>query len=282
VVNNPSNEIMFCLPVCVVHYGHGIAIPNWLPCGLAVKYALGAPEEKEDKDKEGVSDSSARGGVLQALNGLKQPCGQPACQPTQGLYHQHGQPKGVKPPDARQWEDASVAEARSYEGEQEERKLALSMCPFRFRWQENNGQFFRYPDEYSRQLNIAYEQGESATVLKSVVRFLDDQPQDYRIDFKTMTQMNTSSRYVRRIDREMIDQGPVECMFEYLNEHNAWVAYDTTDQAHINQAFNAYRLGGPGTVSMHLAGRPEIYRLNFAAAKQTNMNSNTDRSMRRR
>jgi len=84
------------------------------------------------------------------------------------------------------------------------------------------------------------------------------------------------------IDREMIDQGPVECMFEYLNEHNAWVAYDTTDQAHINQAFNAYRLGGPGTVSMHLAGRPEIYRLNFAAAKQTNMNSNTDRSMRRR
>jgi hypothetical protein len=32
VVNNPSNEIMFCLPVCVVHYGHGIAIPNWLPC----------------------------------------------------------------------------------------------------------------------------------------------------------------------------------------------------------------------------------------------------------
>ena len=225
VVNNPSNEIMFCLPVCVVHYGHGIAIPNWLPCGLPVKYAvkhaLGAPEEKEDKDKEGVSDSSARGGVLQALNGLKQPCGQPACQPTQGLYHQHGQPKGVKPPDARQWEDASVAEARSYEGEQEERKLALSMCPFRFRWQENNGQFFRYPDEYSRQLNIAYEQGESATVLKSVVRFLDDQPQDYRIDFKTMTQMNTSSRYVRRIDREMIDQGPVECMFEYLNEHNA-------------------------------------------------------------
>jgi hypothetical protein len=52
------NEIMFCLPVCVVHYGHGIAIPNWLPCGLpvkyAVKYALGAPEEKEDKDKESV------------------------------------------------------------------------------------------------------------------------------------------------------------------------------------------------------------------------------------
>jgi hypothetical protein len=88
---------MFCLPVCVVHYGHGIAIPNWLPCGLpvkyAVKYALGAPEEKEDKDKESVSDSSATGCVLQALNCLKQPCGQPACQPTQGLYHQHGQPK---------------------------------------------------------------------------------------------------------------------------------------------------------------------------------------------
>jgi hypothetical protein len=114
------------------------------------------------------------------------------------------------------------------------------------------------------------------------VSSVDDRPQDYRIDFKTMTQMNTSSRYVRRIDREMIDQGPVECMFEYLNEHNAWVAYDTADQVHINQAFNAYRLGGPGTVSMHLAGRPEIYRLNFAAAKQTNMNSNTDRSMRRR
>jgi hypothetical protein len=80
--------------------------------------------------------------------------------------------KGVQLPDARKWEDASAAEARSYEGEQEERKLALSMCPFRFRWQESDGQFFRYPDEYSRQLNIAYEQGESATVLKSVVRFL--------------------------------------------------------------------------------------------------------------
>jgi hypothetical protein len=220
VVNNPSNEIMFCLPVCVVHYGHGRAIPNWFPCGLAGKYALGAPEEK-------------------------------------------------------------AAEAWSYDGEQEERKLALSMCPFRFRWEESHGQFFRYPDEYSRQLNIAYEKGEP-TVLKNVVRFLDDRPQDYRIDFKAMTQMNTASRYVRSIDREMIDQGPGECTFEYLNEHNAWVTYDTADQAHINRAFNAYRLGGPGTVSMHLTGRPELYRLNFAAAKQTNVNSNTDRPMRRR
>ncbi|CAF4950088.1 unnamed protein product [Rotaria sp. Silwood1] len=160
-------------------------------------------------------------------------------------------------------------------------------APFRWHWCQDNGHFEPYNDVINEILEKFYELwklhgGSSTVVTPPLIRYQDDIPQTYQIDYQNNRQTNMKTFYQRAINRRSMDKPLDNQNWFYLNEHGNWVRYESLVQNSIEAAFQSYRAGqGSSTIDIHFPGRPEIYQINFLKGQQTNKTTNIIRNIKR-
>ncbi|CAF3869213.1 unnamed protein product [Rotaria sp. Silwood1] len=151
--------------------------------------------------------------------------------------------------------------------------------PFRWHWRQDDGTFEPYNDKINGELEQLYERwklrnGPSNVVTSPLVRYVDDIPQTYSIDFQRNIQANTKSKFPRRIERRAVSPSKISNTMKnwyFRNEHNQWTLYDSWVQQTIENAFQLYRSEqGSNTIVIQFPGRPESYEIDFVAGKQMN------------
>ncbi|CAF3368395.1 unnamed protein product [Rotaria sp. Silwood2] len=150
---------------------------------------------------------------------------------------------------------------------------------FRWFWQQDNGMFEPYNDVINGILEQLYENwqlgnGPSNGMTPPLIRYVDDTPQAYLVDFEKKTQRNAETNFLRRIERHRLRQLEIETSrnWFYVNEHNIWTPYESMIQQTIETAYQMYASGqGQMTVIIRFPGRPEQYELNFVTGRQMNM-----------
>ena len=158
--------------------------------------------------------------------------------------------------------------------------------PFRWHWQDDSRQFIPYTDAVNLVLENHFERfrvhrGPAVVVTEPIIRYVDDQPQTYRIDFNSSMQTNTSSRYTRAIQRVIVPAAASNGWF-FENEHGQWAPYQSLVQNRIEHAYQSYaRLAGPSTIDIQFPGRPETYEVNFRNGTQMNKITGVLRKTRR-
>lgn len=159
-------------------------------------------------------------------------------------------------------------------------------APFRWHWLEDDHKFKPYTDATNEILERYYEQyrfqhGPSTVITEPLIRYIDDVPQRYEIDYIHLIQRNTSTKNPRRIERRPVPLTQTRDWF-YEDEHSQWARYQLLVQDHIEQAYQAYvRTVGPSRVNIQFPGRPEVYEVNFSNGTQRNTISNVIRKIRR-
>eukprot|EP01043_Picozoa_sp_COSAG02_P034945 COSAG02_NODE_2473_length_8740_cov_335.972688_1_plen_2244_part_00 len=154
--------------------------------------------------------------------------------------------------------------------------------PWRWHWQKDGSGYEAYSDQFNACIEAAYEAqgGRGRFTTPPIVRYVDDKPQTYCIDFGANTQTNMCTNYVRRVVRKRV-KVPTQAVWEYHDQQ--WSSYELLIQTQIESAFRAYSDGiGSVTVEVTFPGRPETYRLDFLSGKQTNTTSGETRRMRRK
>ena len=113
-----------------------------------------------------------------------------------------------------------------------------------------------------------------------LVRYVDDKPQAYHIDFSTNVQTNAATEYQREIVRKKISIPVHVGNWKFFD--GVWKPYETLVQAQIEAAYQAYSDGtGPSTIHITFPGRPEKYGLNFVRGTQQNAVSSEERLVQR-
>lgn len=163
------------------------------------------------------------------------------------------------------------------------------VSPFRWHWCQDNNQFEPYNDKINTELEQLYEKwmlenGPSIVTTSPLIRYVDDIPQTYSIDFRQNTQTNTKTHYCRRIERRAMNPSQItsEKHWNFRNEHQQLVPYESLIQNTIENAYQAYRSQrGPSTLLIQFPGRPESYRIDFIQGRQMNMTSGEVRLIER-
>ncbi|KAH3763536.1 ATP-dependent helicase HrpB [Pelomyxa schiedti] len=167
------------------------------------------------------------------------------------------------------------------------------VSPFRWFWKTDSNEFEPYRNEVSavlEELYDAYSCGGPAVVMtRPIMRYVDDRPQEYRIDFLSMKQTNPATGYIRPICRrpQPIAAGS-RTTWQYLSDQGLWVPYDPIVQGTIEAAFQVYSSSissgpassAPGTLRIHPPG-PWEYSISFITGMQTNLSNNQTRPIRR-
>jgi len=158
--------------------------------------------------------------------------------------------------------------------------------PFRWHWMADSGKFEPYNDAINSLLETSYtyfKSGNAHGVFTTppIVRYIDDLPQSYQIDFIANTQTNLKTGYVRKIRRDALDVAHNEDITWEVHASD-WRPLETLVQQSVEKSFRAYIDGrGPGVVQTQYPGRPEFYSLDFINGTQTNLLSKTTRAIRR-
>jgi hypothetical protein len=154
-------------------------------------------------------------------------------------------------------------------------------APWRWHWEKDGGGYEAYNDQFNACIEATFEAqgGHGRFTTPPIVRYIDDRPQLYHIDFGASTQTNASTSYVRGIMRKRVEV-PIRAAWEYHDQQ--WHPYELLVQAQIESAFRAYSDGtGPVTIAVSFPGRPETYQLDFLHGNQTNSKSGETRHIRR-
>lgn len=155
------------------------------------------------------------------------------------------------------------------------------VTPFRWHWMTDKREFEPYSDSVNTVLEKYYESfkhanGPSVVDTDPIIRYVDDVPQVYNINFQTNTQTNVRTRYVRRIERKAVAIPKSQSVWKYLNENGVWMSYESLVQGKIESAYQDFISGlGSSSVNVQFPGRPESYKIDFVAGKQTNLTSKT-------
>ncbi|KAL0212030.1 hypothetical protein RCL1_005656 [Eukaryota sp. TZLM3-RCL] len=159
-------------------------------------------------------------------------------------------------------------------------------CVARWQWQDDSG-WKPYTEDISRLIEsrwALFNEGEAVDsfVAGRIVRLRDDVPQDYLINFKTMKQTNMKTNYLRSIKREVVNiDVSKNSTWEYFDQ-GVWNKYDLYVQKTIEDRYRHYvSTQDSAIVKLTFPGRPELYMLDFAAATQKNLTTNTVRKIRR-
>ena len=156
---------------------------------------------------------------------------------------------------------------------------------FRWKWRNDAGNFENYRDDANEILERNYSRyqcgnGPSAFETPPIIRYNDDQPQRYLIDFATNIQTNCNTGFKRSICRQKIDLQLPNCEWKFRNEYNQWEKYESLIQLTIEDAFKQYSDDlGPSSVVIRFPGRPETYTIDFILGKQFNDVSKTAREI---
>lgn len=163
--------------------------------------------------------------------------------------------------------------------------------PFRWHWWDGR-KFEPYPDTINSLLEEAYTRRECEYRTPPIVRYLDDQPQEYVIQFRSrsgadlskMLQINAKTRYSREIRRQPQQIQRIEEARWTYSDGNQWVKFDSSVQLVIETAFIAYISSTTSTSNkcvVSFPGRPEKYEIDYLRGTQRNVDSGTLRSIRR-
>ena len=161
------------------------------------------------------------------------------------------------------------------------------ISPYRWHWQTDEGGFQAYTDTINVLIEEAFSifQGDISSpeyVTPPIIRFVDDLPQVYVINFPKMEQMNMKSKYIRKISRQEVNVQLFKGSTWQYNDGIAWIPYDLLTQGKIEAAFRDYTTQrGPSKISLQFPGRPEIYDLCFAQGQQINKQTGAVRIIRR-
>jgi hypothetical protein len=150
--------------------------------------------------------------------------------------------------------------------------------PFRWHWRQDSGKFEPYNDKINGELEQLYEKwklgnGPSNVITSPLIRYVDDIPQTYSIDFQRNIQTNTTTTFPRQIERLAIDPSKISDKknWYFQNEHNEWTPYESLIQQTIENAYQLYCLQqGPSALVVRFPGRPESYQIDFIAGRQMN------------
>jgi hypothetical protein len=143
----------------------------------------------------------------------------------------------------------------------------------------------RYTDVVNKMLERGHDAwrhrgGPAELTTEPIVRYIDDKPQCYRIDFAASTQ-TSQLNCVRRIAREEASPSPGQ-RWEFMNDQGVWQSYDSLEQGAVEAAARAYRAGTAGSRAVvTFPGRPEQYELDFTSGAQRNMQTGRARFFRR-
>ena len=169
--------------------------------------------------------------------------------------------------------------------------LSLSLkyeAPYRWHWTDDMSMLQPYTDEVNSLIEsyhdaMLHRGGPHRVLTPEIIRYVDDKPQRYYIDFDQNLQINALTKYQRKISRVQIDVS-VSCdgRWYLLNEKNAWTRYETLIEGKIESAFINYtKRGGSSKLSISFPGRPEQYEIDFVEGTQRNTVSGTKRSIKR-
>lgn len=182
-------------------------------------------------------------------------------------------------------EENSEDQGRSVQCELTERSNWIS--PYRWHWKTDSGDFQPYTDEINGLIEKAHDSFQSGIgpgeyETPPLIRFVDDRPQSYRINFKNMTQINTTSGYIREVSRKEVRiQTNGRTTWQY-SDGIVWNSYDSLTQGQIESSFQNYmNKCGPSRLDLYFPGRPEMYELSFAQGHQINKQTGAVRYIRR-
>jgi len=168
--------------------------------------------------------------------------------------------------------------------------LECNLSPFWWKWQDDSHQFVAYAEKTNQDIEIAYDlfrqdptTKDNFILLRGIVRFVDDTPTDYRIDFRTNVQTRIVTGYTRRVNREKSNVVlPKNAEWQFYHENNMWVKYEFLVQLKLEEYFERYvNRNGVAVFQFQTPGRPEIYQISFITETQTNTQSGNVRRIRR-
>ena len=105
---------------------------------------------------------------------------------------------------------------------------------FRWSWFNDDGYRF-YPDHINGIIEKQYElykngMGSPSFTTEPIVRYVDDIPAKYCIDFQKSIQTNIKTSYTRNIKREKRDLPVSIGNWQFMNEKNVWQSFETLIQ----------------------------------------------------
>lgn len=158
---------------------------------------------------------------------------------------------------------------------------------FRWFW-DNDGNFTPYTDSVNALFEGNYENFvrsgiSSQFTTPSIIRYLDDIPQIYLVDFLKRTQRNTKTGFERAIQRNKVELPVINGRWQFLNEGGNWQNFENFAIGQIENAFRQYHNGiGAGYLrGLVFPGRPEAYIIDFIHGKQINESAGTSKEIRR-
>jgi hypothetical protein len=245
VVRNPTDwSLSYCLPLAVVSFGNVTTAPRFAH-----------PERKLPPPPVAFSGTGSAGSA--------------------GLAASHD----VAAP-AR---SAGFAASAQADLKQQVRYVA----PFRWYWSDDS-KLRPYADAFNQLIEQHYDayrhaHGPSQFTTPPIVRFVDDKPQPYHIDFKTMRQINPKTSFARAIQRNAADVDmKSDHAWEYRDDTGRWRPFEQLSIDAIEKSWTSYvMMIGPGSLHVTFPGRPERYVLDFVNGLQTNAQSGVVRAIRR-
>jgi len=161
-------------------------------------------------------------------------------------------------------------------------------APYRWHWTDDRGDYQPYSDEINGLLesyhdNWKFKNGPSSVTTPEIVRYVDDRPQRYIVDFQKNIQANAATRFTRNILRKEVDLAKSASGHWFVKNYtNSWLRYESLVEGRIEQAFSLYRRDlGSSTTTVNFPGRPERYEIDFIAGTQRNTVTDTVRAVNR-
>lgn len=163
---------------------------------------------------------------------------------------------------------------------------------FRWAWKMDDGSYKYYSDYINALIENYYtlfinNQASCTFLTPPIVRFVDDIPQEYFIDFdintNKYTQKNKKTNYIRKITRIKIDLVQNNVKWQFQNENGQWQNFESLVKDCIEDAFRLYfdKNGSPNFRGLKFPGRPETYTIDFVQGIQINENTKVERIIRR-
>jgi hypothetical protein len=132
-----------------------------------------------------------------------------------------------------------------------------------------------YDAATTQQLETAFQQGASSTVLNQ--GYFATHPTAYLVDFATMVQVNTQTKYARRIERSYPLQMVANYDWQWRDDDGTWKSYDptTAQLLEFHPRPQLYLTCGL------LAAHPNLYSVDLSLMKQFNQKTGRARAMQR-
>jgi len=152
--------------------------------------------------------------------------------------------------------------------------------PFRWYWQEDDGNYFPYKDDVNEMIERNYEVFEEFQT-PPIIRYSNDIPQTYKISFTQKIQTSAWGKR-RNIKREAVNIEIQNHLWQYYDENDTWKTFDSLVQSTIEISFLSYiNESGPSSIEVQPPGRPEMYQIDFITGQQKNSQSQKSRRIRR-